>query len=77
MNSKVNNWAVELESQNVTFEYIPGIQNTLAEWSQNTILLVSTQAVYKAPQSTVQEERSVRKRSSRKSQSIRLECVAH
>ena len=30
LNSKVNNWAVELESQNITFEYIPGIQNTLA-----------------------------------------------
>ena len=25
LNSKVNNWAVELESQNITFEYIPGI----------------------------------------------------
>ena len=31
MNSKINNWAVELESQNITFEYIPGIQNTLAD----------------------------------------------
>ena len=31
MNSKVNNWAVELESQNITFEYIPGIRNTLAD----------------------------------------------
>ena len=31
LNSKVNNWAVELESQNITFEYIPGIQNTLAD----------------------------------------------
>ena len=31
MNSKVKNWAVELESQNITFEYIPGIQNTLAD----------------------------------------------
>ena len=30
-NSKVNNWAVELESQNITFEYIPGIRNTLAD----------------------------------------------
>ena len=30
LNSKVNNWAVELESQNITFKYIPGIQNTLA-----------------------------------------------
>ena len=31
LNSKVNNWADELESQNITFEYIPGIQNTLAD----------------------------------------------
>ena len=31
MNSKVNNWAVKLESQNMTFENIPGIQNTLAD----------------------------------------------
>ena len=28
LNSKVNNWVVELESQNITFEYIPGIRNT-------------------------------------------------
>ena len=31
MNAKVNNWAVELESQNIIFEYIPGIRNTLAD----------------------------------------------
>ena len=31
MNSKVNNWAVELEAQNITFEYIPGIWNTLVD----------------------------------------------
>ena len=31
MNSKVNNWAVEPQSQNITFEYIPGIQNTFAD----------------------------------------------
>ena len=31
LNSKVNNLAVELESQNITFEYIPGIRNTLAD----------------------------------------------
>ena len=31
LNSKVNNWAIELESQNITFEYIPGIWNTLAD----------------------------------------------
>ena len=24
----MNNWAVKLESQNITFEYIPGIRNT-------------------------------------------------
>ena len=27
----MNNWAVELESQNITFEYIPRSQNTLAD----------------------------------------------
>ena len=27
----MNNWAVELESQNITFEYIPGIWNSLAD----------------------------------------------
>ena len=31
LNSKVNNWAVELESQKITFEYIPGFWNTLAD----------------------------------------------
>ena len=31
LNSKVNNWAVELESQDITFEYIPGIHNSLAD----------------------------------------------
>ena len=31
MNSKVNNWPVKLEAQNITFEYIPRIQNTLAD----------------------------------------------
>ena len=31
MNGKVNNWVVELESQNISFEYIPGIRNTLAD----------------------------------------------
>ena len=31
LNSKVNNWAVELELQDITFEYIPGIRNTLAD----------------------------------------------
>ena len=31
LNSKGNNWAIELESQNITFEYIPRIWNTLAD----------------------------------------------
>ena len=31
LNSKVNNWAAGLESQNITFEYIPPIRNTLAD----------------------------------------------
>ena len=31
LNSKVNNWAVELESHHITFEYIPGICNTLVD----------------------------------------------
>ena len=31
LNSKVNNWAVELESQDITFEYIPVIRNALAD----------------------------------------------
>ena len=31
LNSKVNDWAVELESKDITFNYIPGIQNTLAD----------------------------------------------
>ena len=31
MNAKVNNWAVELESQNINFEFIAGVQNVLAD----------------------------------------------
>ena len=31
LNSKVNNWAVELKDQNISFEYIPGISNILAD----------------------------------------------
>ena len=31
MNSKVNNWAVELEMYNLKFEYIQGVKNTLAD----------------------------------------------
>ena len=31
MNIKVNNWAVELETYNLKFEYIHGVKNTLAD----------------------------------------------
>ena len=31
MNTKVNNWAVELKGSNPKFEYIQGIKNTLAD----------------------------------------------
>ena len=31
MNSKVYNWAVELESQNINFEFIAGTKNVLAD----------------------------------------------
>ena len=31
LNSKVNNWAVELEMFNIHFEHISGIHNTLAD----------------------------------------------
>ena len=30
LNTKVNNWAVELESQNIDFAFISGVQNMLA-----------------------------------------------
>ena len=31
MNAKVNNWAVEQESQNINFEFIAGTKNVLAD----------------------------------------------
>ena len=31
LNAKVNNWAVELESQNINFVFIAGVQNVLAD----------------------------------------------
>ena len=31
LNSKVNNWAVELETFNINFEHISGVKNTLAD----------------------------------------------
>ena len=32
LNPKVNNWAVELESQNITFKYIPRVKNTFGRY---------------------------------------------
>ena len=31
LDSKVNNWAIELETFNITFEHILGVKNTLAD----------------------------------------------
>ena len=31
LNSKVNNWAIEISPFQITFEYIKGIKNTLAD----------------------------------------------
>ena len=42
LNSKVNNWAVELEDQNISFEYIPGISNVLADTLSRLIEIDST-----------------------------------
>ena len=73
---------MQIPPSNAVFERIP---LKVIERSQNTVLLASTQAVYKAPHSTVRESASDRHRrtqsrdrrlsssSSRKSQSIRLE----
>ena len=36
LNSKVNNWAVELESQNITFKYIPGDQEHFGRYFVKT-----------------------------------------
>ena len=36
MNAKVNNWAVELESQKIDFVFIPGIKNVLADTFEQT-----------------------------------------
>ena len=37
LNSKVNNWAVELETFNIHFKHISGIQNTLADNLSRTV----------------------------------------
>ena len=42
LNSKVNNWAVELKDQNISFEYIPGVSNVLADTLSRLIEIDST-----------------------------------
>ena len=34
LNSKVNNWAIEISPFRITFEYIKGIKNTLADTNE-------------------------------------------
>ena len=42
LNSKVNNWAVELEDQNISFECVPGISNVLADTLSRLIEIDNT-----------------------------------
>ena len=37
MNAKVNNWAVELESQKIDFVFIPGIKNVFKLWIERNL----------------------------------------
>ena len=37
LNSKVNNWAIEISPFQITFEYIKGIKNTLADMMSRLI----------------------------------------
>ena len=39
LNSKVNNWAVEISPIRITFEYIKGIKNTLADTMSRLITI--------------------------------------
>ena len=39
LNSKVNNWAVEISPFRITFEYIKGIKNTLADTLSRLIII--------------------------------------
>ena len=53
MNTKVNNWAVELKSQNINFEFIAGTKNVLADTISrlieldDSIILPEEEPVYK------------------------------
>ena len=39
LNSKINNWAVELEMFNIQFEHISGIQNTLTDTLMRIVIV--------------------------------------
>ena len=39
LNSKVNNWAVEIEQYQIKFEYVKGIKNTLADAVSRLIII--------------------------------------
>ena len=39
LNSKVNNWAIEISPFHITFEYIKGIKNTLADTMSRLIVV--------------------------------------
>ena len=41
LNSKVNNWAIEISPFQITFEYIKGIKNTLADTMSRLIKIDS------------------------------------
>ena len=53
MNSKVNNWAVEIGDLNLTFEFIKGIKNTLADSLSHLVDLDLTET--QAPEPPGQE----------------------
>ena len=52
MNTKVNNWAVELKSYNLKFEYIKGIKNTLADTLSRLLEIDSDAALPTEPAGT-------------------------
>ena len=45
LNSKVNNWAIEISPFRITFEYIKGIKNTLADYDESIDRYRSTNSI--------------------------------
>ena len=43
LNSKVNNWAIEISPFHITFEYIKGIKNTLARDTMSCLINIDPQ----------------------------------